>query len=203
MNKSLVFLIVALISSLLVTPMARADDKPAEQVSVEAPSGQTTTNSVVDRPSDKAVLFGEIGGLQLLPVVVSIVCVLVCVLLHYEALLALAKFLKSTSINRRPRVLILIFGILTAHIVEIGVFGLGYYFLSDEAKFGYLVGPMENGLFDYLYFSATVFTTLGFGDLAPVGSVRFMAGLEALMGFVMVTWSASFTFLEMEKFWRD
>ena len=42
----------------------------------------------------------------------------------------------------------------------------------------------------------------GFGDVAPVGPIRFMAGTMALTGFVMITWSASFTYLEMARFWR-
>lgn len=29
-----------------------------------------------------------------------------------------------------------------------------------------------------------------------------VAGTEALTGFVLIGWSASFTYLEMEKFWR-
>jgi hypothetical protein len=34
--------------------------------------------------------------------------------------------------------------------------------------------------------------------------VRFLAGMEALSGFVLITWSASFTFLEMQRYWdRD
>ena len=37
---------------------------------------------------------------------------------------------------------------------------------------------------------------------APLGPVRFLSGTEALTGFVMITWSASFTYLEMERFWR-
>jgi hypothetical protein len=46
------------------------------------------------------------------------------------------------------------------------------------------------------------YTTLGLGDVVPTGAVRFLAGVEALSGFVLITWSASFTFLEMERFWR-
>lgn len=145
----------------------------------------------------------SVGNGHFLAVFATLFCVLVCVLLHYEALLTLAKFLKNTRINRRPRVLILICGILLAHVIEIWIFGFGYYFLVDSVELGHLSGVVGNGLFDYVYFSATVFTTLGFGDLIPVGVIRFMAGTEALVGFVMVTWSASFTFLEMEKFWRD
>jgi hypothetical protein len=47
------------------------------------------------------------------------------------------------------------------------------------------------------------FTTLGLGDLVPVGAVRFMTGTEALTGFVLIAWSASFTFVEMERFWKQ
>ena len=46
------------------------------------------------------------------------------------------------------------------------------------------------------------FSTVGFGDIAPVGPIRFTSATEALCGFVLITWSASFTYLEMEKFWR-
>lgn len=44
---------------------------------------------------------------------------------------------------------------------------------------------------------------LGLGDLVPVGAVRFMTGTEALTGFVLIAWSASFTFVEMERFWKQ
>ena len=59
------------------------------------------------------------------------------------------------------------------------------------------------GVLDAVYLSATTYTTLGFGDLAPVGPIRFTAGTMALTGFVLITWSASFTFLEMSRDWRD
>jgi len=32
--------------------------------------------------------------------------------------------------------------------------------------------------------------------------MRFLIGTESLTGFVLITWSASFTCLEMEQFWR-
>jgi hypothetical protein len=35
------------------------------------------------------------------------------------------------------------------------------------------------------------FSTVGFGEMWPVGAVRFLCGLEALTGFVLITWSAS------------
>jgi hypothetical protein len=47
-----------------------------------------------------------------------------------------------------------------------------------------------------------VFTTLGFGDILPEGPIRFMTGVEAVSGLTFITWSASFTFLEMLKTWN-
>lgn len=58
------------------------------------------------------------------------------------------------------------------------------------------------GLLDAVYLSAATFTTVGFGDLAPVGPIRFLSGTTALTGFVLIAWSASFTCLEMERFWQ-
>jgi Ion channel len=59
------------------------------------------------------------------------------------------------------------------------------------------------GVGDYVNFSAVCFTTLGLGDIAPVGAICFMTGTEALCGFVLITWSGSFTFVEMQRFWKD
>ncbi len=44
---------------------------------------------------------------------------------------------------------------------------------------------------------------LVFDAIALAGAIRFMTGMEALTGFVLITWSASFTFLEMQKFWKN
>jgi hypothetical protein len=35
-----------------------------------------------------------------------------------------------------------------------------------------------------------------------MGNLRFLAGLEALLGFVLITWSASFLYFEMQKYWN-
>ena len=58
-------------------------------------------------------------------------------------------------------------------------------------------------LFDAFYLSATTFTTLGFGDLTPMGAVRVLSGCEALTGLLLITWSASFTYLEMARLWNE
>jgi hypothetical protein len=67
---------------------------------------------------------------------------------------------------------------------------------------GAMSGVAHTPFFDAIYLSAVTFSTVGFGDLAPVGPIRFVSGTEALTGFILITWSASFLYLEMEQFWR-
>jgi hypothetical protein len=86
--------------------------------------------------------------------------------------------------------------------VEIWIFGLAFRLTLLWPETGSIVGVDDAHLFDYIYLSAMCFTTVGFGDLAPVGPIRFMAGTEALMGLMLITWSASFTYLEMQRFWE-
>jgi hypothetical protein len=125
----------------------------------------------------------------------------ICVVLHYEVLSFCNRYLPALSYRRRPRVLILICVVLLAHIAEIWVFGAGFYLLAGNEAFGGLVGLPTADLLDYVYFSAITYTTVGFGDAVPVGAIRFLTGVEALTGFVMITWSASYTFLEMQRDW--
>jgi hypothetical protein len=58
-------------------------------------------------------------------------------------------------------------------------------------------------LLDCAYFSFTVYTSLAFGDIVPLGDLRFLYGLKSLIGLVMIAWSASFMHLEMQKNWGD
>lgn len=133
----------------------------------------------------------------------TIALVLGCVVGHYEGLNWLARRLSHREGPRRPRVLYAVLGAAALHIVEIWVFGLGLWGVLHLPDAGAIVGVGTSPLLDAIYLSAVTFTTVGFGDLAPSGSIRFLLGTEALIGFVLLAWSASFTYLEMEKNWRE
>jgi hypothetical protein len=67
-----------------------------------------------------------------------------------------------------------------------------------------VAGPYSAGVTPYMiYLSAISYTTVGFGDVAPVGPIRLLVATEAITGFVLIAWSASFTYLEMERFWKQ
>ena len=127
--------------------------------------------------------------------------VLATVIIHYETLYLLAKKLPALQVIHRYRVLLAVVVIMLAHIVEIWLFAVGYYLMIHSGDFGTLSGNINQSLLDCSYFSFTTFTTLGYGDIEPSGYLRFLTGLESLTGLVMITWSASFVFLEMQKYW--
>ena len=121
---------------------------------------------------------------------------------HYLTLNWLNERANNIVRRRRPRVLFIVGMNLFAHLVEIWMFGAAYALMLYFPAMGSLAELPDAGLLDAVYFSATVFTTLGFGDLTPRGPMAFMVGMESLSGFMLITWSASFTYLEMRRNWE-
>ena len=133
---------------------------------------------------------------------ITLGAVVACVLTHYEGLSLTSRILaRMPGVHRRSKVLYGITSVLILHVVEIWIFGLILWALLQWPDFG-TIGPSVPHLFDVVYFSSVTYTTVGYGDLTPSGPIRFLSGTEALAGFVLLTWSASFTYLEMERFWR-
>jgi hypothetical protein len=124
------------------------------------------------------------------------------VLIHYEMLYRLASLVPEKAARHRYHVLVGVFGSFCAHVIEVWLFAFGYYFMISSGVFGTLQGNFNNTLRDCSYFSFTTYSTLGVGDIEPVGHIRFLVGLESLTGLVLITWTASFVFVEMQKFWN-
>jgi hypothetical protein len=103
--------------------------------------------------------------------------------------------------HKRIGVLVVMLGLLVAHVLEILIFALGYIVMQYGLGLGHITGMSEGNLFDFIYFSSVVYTTVGFGDLLPVGAIRILTAAEGLAGLAMITWSASFTFLAMQRLW--
>ena len=127
--------------------------------------------------------------------------VAMAVLIHYEGLRAIGAFLPKITSARRRKVLFGVYCVIVLHVVEIWLFGTTLWALLLVPGAGGIYGS-SSGFLDAVYLSASTFSTVGFGDLAPTGAVRFLAGTESLTGFILITWSASFLYLEMQEFWR-
>ena len=128
---------------------------------------------------------------------IAAVLTAVCVVVHYAAMRWLFR---SPLFDSRPvGVLGFVAAMLVVHAVEIWIFGFGYFVMS-----GTVFGTVsESSFLDCVYFSASAYTTLGLGDLFPIGPLRAVTGTEGLVGLVLIAWTASFTFLHMQRLWEQ
>lgn len=124
------------------------------------------------------------------------------VLFHSQILYSLSSNIPALKINKQLKVAISVLAIITAHVVEVWIFAIVYFLLITHTNLGTLTGNFNGSLMDCSYFSFTSYTSLGIGDIVPSGHIRFLVGLEVLTGLVMITWSASFFYLEMQKLWN-
>ncbi len=129
--------------------------------------------------------------------------VAIVVMLHYEFLYQMTRFIPKCTLRYRFRIVLGVFGTLLAHVAEIWIFALAYYYMHNDKGWGSLEGNYNGSFIDSAYFSLTTFTTLGFGDIEPHGELRFLVGIEAVTGLVLITWSASFLYIEMQRYWNN
>ena len=129
--------------------------------------------------------------------------VIATVLVHYEVLRATSRLVTTVRIAARSRILLVLAGIFTAHLLEVSLYAFAYFLMNHHLGLGSVRGATGGGFVDFFYFSIACYTTLGMGDVFPAGAMRVVAGIEALNGFVLIGWSTSFTYLAMERFWRE
>jgi hypothetical protein len=133
--------------------------------------------------------------------IINATVIALTVIIHYEFLYRFTLLMPKLKIRHRFRIVLGVFGALTAHAAEVWIFGLSFYFMHHDQGWGHLQGQFEGTLNDCIYFSFTTYTTLGFGDIQPIGDLRYLTGLESLTGLVLITWTASFLYLEMTRYW--
>jgi ion channel len=134
---------------------------------------------------------------------INIMLVAIVVVIHYEFLYQLTARMPLLNIKHRLRILLGVFGALLAHAIEVWVFAAAYYLMIANGSWGVLEGNFDGSFWHCVYFSFTTFTTLGFGDIQPIGDIRYLTGVESLTGLVLITWTASFLFIEMQRYWDD
>ncbi len=65
--------------------------------------------------------------------------------------------------------------------------------------FGTFSGAYTGSVADLIYFSGRTFVTLGFTQMETSGSIRLVAMMQSLGGFMILTWSATFIY----SVWQD
>ncbi|HRF08049.1 MAG TPA: ion channel [Xanthobacteraceae bacterium] len=117
----------------------------------------------------------------------------VVIVIHLAGLLILLHFLRRNarhalggeglrySFRQGAMVFAVVLGIFLLHGLEISVYGLAYVAVGAFRDF-------ETAL----YFSASAFSTLGFGDVVLGPQWRMLSAVEGVSGLILIGWSSGF-----------
>jgi hypothetical protein len=121
---------------------------------------------------------------------VSSLMVFGTVSLHFFGLAALIALLRAefarrwregSALERGAALLLTVFGLVLLQSLEIWAYAILYLALGE-------IGDLETAL----YYSATCFTTVGFGDVQISPDRRLIGAIEAANGFLLIGWSGAF-----------
>ncbi|WP_311274048.1 potassium channel family protein [Methylobacterium sp. WCS2018Hpa-22] len=138
---------------------------------------------------------------MLLAMAASVVLVITTILVLYEILRLTSEHLSELPIPPHARILVVVLAAFVGHTMAVWIYAGAYWLLVLRLGNGAFAGVPVTTFEDCLYFSVVTYTTLGFGDHFPVGHARLISGVEALNGLLLIGWSASFTYLAMERYW--
>ena len=160
------------------------------------PSRLTATRPRRARPKVTGVpLLGEI-------VLICGVASIVAVAVHMLGLRGALALHARTS--RWPRLAVgsLVLTALGLHVLEIGLYAWLLDVLLNTGRFGSLQGAGDDPAFaTVFYFAAVAYTTLGFGDILPLGAMRLITIVLPLTGMILVAFSASVIILAVQRSW--
>lgn len=140
---------------------------------------------------------------MLLVGVVVILLLMLSTVIHYEVLRGMSFALPRLRMPGRTKLVLVILGAFFAHSLEMLLYAIAFYGLAGHMDLGGLGSADYPSLTVCLYFSAETYTSLGYGDVVPSGPVRMLAGVETLNGLLLIGWTASYTYISMERFWQN
>ena len=121
--------------------------------------------------------------------------------LHYFALVTITRLLSHFHGTHPASIVLTLFLAVFAHLFEILIFAVAWQTMYSMEL---IVFSIESPSFlDIAYFSGTTYTTVGYGDIVLTGHGRIMTVVEGVMGLVLIAWTASFTYFEMNRKWID
>ena len=112
---------------------------------------------------------------------------------HHQALRVIARAVIGHPVSQ-PRAILLLVALVGVHLVEVALYAGAYALGTKVLGLGGLSGMSERTAFDFFYFAAQTYSTVGYGDLVPFGALRLVASVEALNGLLLLSWSGAFLF---------
>lgn len=118
---------------------------------------------------------------------------------HFATLHKVASQISGRDLSAALRLLGIVYAAILAHLSTAAIYAAAFWLGAEHLNLGSFATDQAMTAMDYFYFSLVTMTTLGLGDIFPTGHMRFIAGVEALNGFLLISCSASFVFLQMKE----
>ncbi|GAB4538156.1 MAG: potassium channel family protein [Roseibium sp.] len=134
-------------------------------------------------------------------VLLAVSLVLLTFLFHFAVLRWLSGGMARIEMTAGLRILVIVIVALAAHLVEVGLYAVAFALGDGMLALGGFGGLAVDEPVDYFYFSIVSYTSLGLGDVFPESHLRFITGVEALNGLLLITWSGSFIYIAMSRLW--
>ncbi len=138
---------------------------------------------------------------MLVATTLAVSLVVLTFLFHYAALRWLSGGMAAIAMSASVRILVMVLLALAAHLAEVGIYAVAYALGDGILALGSFGGLAMAEPLDYYYFSIVSYTSLGLGDVFPGGHLRFITGVEALNGLLLIAWSGSFIYIAMARLW--
>jgi ion channel len=119
--------------------------------------------------------------------------------LHFSALILATKILAHFHGTHPATIVFSLLLAVIAHLLEILIFAVALQLMLSHEMITFSINDPD--FKDIFYFSGTTYTTVGYGDVVLIGTGRTIAVVESLMGLVLIAWTASFTYYEMNRKW--
>ncbi len=111
-------------------------------------------------------------SLQLQLIGITLLAVAGAILVHYEGLRQInLRVIRSRRRASHHLMLYASYMVVLLHLVEILIFAAAFHYLKQIPGMGYLHDAHPH-FYDSFYFSAMVFSSIGLGDLYPIGPIR-------------------------------
>lgn len=130
-------------------------------------------------------------------VILAVLLFGLCGIVHFFMIQRVRQFVAVRTLGHGGRMLIGFYAAGLTHLFEAGLYAIGFWLgrtlgLGDFKSAEGPIGAMET-----YYFSLVNYTSLGLGDIYPTGHLRFLAGVESLNGFLLISCSAAMIFVLM------
>lgn len=137
-----------------------------------------------------------------LAIIVTCACVVGCIVVHLYVLRVLWRLARPRLHSMTGiRIAALVVGCVVGHVLEIAIFTYGMFAIaSSDGETKLVMEGLQHEHLDLWYYSAAFYTSLG-DQRPPTAGMRLFAACEALTGLILITWTASFLFLIMQRSW--